>query len=254
MTRDPRDTFSRSAGRYLESSDHQAGPDLELISSTAEKMRPGITLDIACGAGHALLAAAQYSGLCLAADLTLEMLKVTRTHLEKKGVASLACLQSTAEFLPLATGSVSLVTCRIAPHHFSSVPSFLFEVERVLAEDGTAIVIDSIVPDEPFADMFLNTAEAFRDPSHVRTSRVSEWAAFIHAAGFRMETIEIFDRRHAFDEWARRVLEDEKKVAELETYFLEAPSEILDVYRIEIEGDKVVSYTDEKGIFVLKKK
>src|SRR5680860_719546 len=141
---DPRFTFSRSADRYLSSADHQSGPDLEVIRRVASQQSPSVTVDVATGAGHALAAAIPFSKFCVAVDLTMEMLQVTREHLFGAGLGNVQFIQSAADHLPLANSTASLLTCRIAPHHFASISGFLDEVVRVLEPEGRCVIIDSI--------------------------------------------------------------------------------------------------------------
>lgn len=253
MAGDPRDAFSDSAEKYLSSTDHMTGPDLDVIGDVAARLKPSVVLDVAAGAGHALRAAAVQTGLSIAADITREMLDVTVRHLRSAGFRRLTAVQADSAALPLADETASLVTCRIAAHHFPSIPRFLMEVRRVMKPDGAAVIIDSTVPEDPYADTFLNVAEAFRDPSHLRSHRLTQWIAFLHQAALRMEMIETFRRRHPFQEWARRMLTDEEAVLRLEDYFLEAPDDIQEVFRVEVAQGRVVSYTDWKTIFVLGK-
>ena len=251
---DPRNTFSHSAERYLKSTDHQSGPDLGKIREVASKLFPSVTVDVAAGAGHALRAASPFSGLCLALDLTQEMLRVAKDHLAQAGLENIHFIQSAADHLPLAENSVSLLTCRIAPHHFPSVPGFLDEVGRVLEPQGHGVIIDSVVPAEGPVDRFINEIEFLRDPSHIRSHTLDQWLAFIERSGLDTVSVELFERIHPFREWAGRTGLDEVGIETVEDRFLEAPSDIRERFKVQLdERGRVLSYTDEKGIFVLKR-
>jgi len=254
MADDPRNTFSRSAERYLKSADHSEGPDLVRISEVAKRYNPDLTADIATGAGHALRAAAPYSGHCYAVDLTLEMLQVTQGHFEDVGIGNAEYIQAEAGALPFTSGTLDMITCRIAPHHFKSVPEFLDETERVLGPEGLVVLIDSVVPAEDEADLFLNRVEAIRDPSHIRSYRVSEWDRFFTSAGLEITGFELFERVHPFQEWSARIQMSKERIEELEKEFISAPADIRALFKIIVnESGNVVSYTDEKGIFVVRK-
>jgi len=252
--RDPRRTFSQSAGRYLTSSDHRSGPDLERIREIASSLFPSVTLDVACGAGHALWAASPFSGICLAADLTMEMLRVARRHLAGAGLKDVLFLQSSGDRLPLAAGTISFLTCRIAPHHFPSVPGFLSEVVRVLEPEGRAVIIDSIAPAKPEEGRFINEVERLRDPSHVCSHSFEEWLDFFRRIELVVVSANLFERRHSFPEWVSRTGTDEEKVREIERRFLDASEGIRERFKVESDCEGgVLSYSDEKGIFVLRK-
>lgn len=254
QTRDPRGTFAPSAPRYLVSSDHQTGPDLDVIRAVAAARGPVLSVDVATGAGHALRAAAPFSAHCAGMDLTLEMLQVARRHLAKAGFEKARFTQCAAHALPLREGAVSLLTCRIAPHHFPSVPLFLEEVFRVLAMDGRGVIIDSIAPEDLDADLFINRVERFRDPSHIRTHTLEQWISFFGEANLTVLETLTFRRRHPFGEWARRVGLGEEEVAQLAGMFLAAAPSVQQRFAVEVDaGRDVLSYTDEKGVFVVKR-
>lgn len=254
MPTDPRDTFSKSAQRYLSSTDHRTGPDLALIREVAGQILPSVTLDVATGAGHALRVAAPFSALCVAQDLTREMLQVTRRHLGSLGIMDLSCLQSRADALPVGDGSVDLILCRIACHHFPSIPAFLRDIRRVLAPEGIFLLIDSLAPSDGEADEFINRVERIRDPSHVRSWSRDQWLKQIKGAGFTVKEERVFKRLHPFSEWVERVGLEGPERAALEREFAEAPNKLKRLFEIEMDKDgNVVSYADEKGIFVLSK-
>ena len=54
------------------------------------------------------------------------------------------------------------MTCRIAPHHFDSIPAFVAEVHRVLKPGGLFGLVDNIVLPGDVGD-FVNAFERFRD-------------------------------------------------------------------------------------------
>ncbi len=51
--------FGAMAARYLGSSVHAQGADLDRLAELASLTRPGLALDLGCGAGHASLALAR---------------------------------------------------------------------------------------------------------------------------------------------------------------------------------------------------
>jgi len=252
---DPRGTFSRSAKRYLVSNEHRSGPDLELIRKVASEQFPAVTVDVATGAGHALRVASPFSGSCVALDLTMEMLWVARGHLAGAGLANILYVQAQAQNLPFADGTVSLLTCRIAPHHFPSVPGFLREAVRVLEPDGRCLIIDSIAPEDPLCDRFINEIEAIRDPSHVRSYTLRQWQDLLSGEGLAVISVDLFEREHPFRDWAARTGLDEEGVGALERRFLTAPPIVREQFKVRLDAaGRMLSYNDEKGIFLLKKR
>jgi SAM-dependent methyltransferase len=181
------------------------------------------------------------------------MLRVAKDHLAKAGMENVHFIQSSADHLPLAENSVSLLTCRIAPHHFPSVPGFLEEVGRVLEPQGHGVIIDSVVPAEEPVDRFINEVEFLRDPSHIRSYTLEQWLAFIEKSSLEIVSVELFERTHMFVEWAGRTGLDELEIKVVEHRFREASPDIRERLKVQLdERGRVLSYTDEKGTFVLK--
>ena len=121
------------------------------------------------------------------------------------------------EALPFRDGAFDLVTCRIAAHHFASVPAAVREVRRVLRPGGSFLLQDILGHDDAEAAAFVTEVERRRDPSHVRAYRAAEWKAFLRAAGLTTMDSAIVAKSRPWDEWttrtrmspeARRDLED----------------------------------------------
>ena len=58
-----------------------------------------------------------------ATDITQEMLDMVKGEAAKRGLANIRTAYAKAEALPFEDESFDLVTCRIAPHHFDSIPN-----------------------------------------------------------------------------------------------------------------------------------
>jgi SAM-dependent methyltransferase len=160
-------------------------------------------LDIACGAGHTGLYFASRGHEVICADLSEAMLARTQEGAAAEGLA-VETRRHPAETMPYSDAAFDLVTCRVAPHHFSAPGDFVREVARVLKPGGWFLLIDGTVPDDdPAAGEWLNRVEKLRDPSHVELYSPARWCAWCEAAGLHVE-------KH----WQRR-----KKQPDLEWYF-----------------------------------
>src|SRR5207247_2394806 len=121
-------------------------------------------------------------------DVSEGMLGKAREQARAAGVRNVRFQAGAAEALPFPDASFDLVTCRVAPHHFVSVPKFVAETRRVLRAGGRLLVADTAVPDgSKEVDEWQNRVEALRDPSHVRNFTPSEWRKFVTAAGLELE-------------------------------------------------------------------
>jgi SAM-dependent methyltransferase len=102
--------------------------------------RPVTGIDVGCGTGRysRLLRALLPAGsLLVASDVSAAML--TELQANDRGRLELAPLRSTAESLPIRTGSLDLVTSFNSVHHFD-LGRFLADVARVLRPSGRLFV------------------------------------------------------------------------------------------------------------------
>jgi len=245
--------FSRVASKYRCSTDHTDVEDLDLLFEGLA-LDPGHrVLDVATGGGHTGAALAGRCGRVIASDLTPSMLREARALAAEHGAGNVVFTAADAEALPFRDASFDRVTCRIAPHHFPDVRTALAEMARVTRPGGRIGVIDSVVPGEPSLDAFLNGIEKVRDPSHVRSYRMEEWLDFLAGAGFLLLQAASLWKAHPFPEWVARTGRPREVQREIEEIFLSAFPLAKETFRVLTEEGRVVSYSDEKAIFVAKK-
>jgi ubiquinone/menaquinone biosynthesis C-methylase UbiE len=196
-------TFGAHAREYITSKPHAKGASLERMVTLARPQPGWRVLDIATGGGHAAYAFAPHVARVWATDITDEMLTIVREQAGKRGLANLRAGYAKAEALPFEDESFDLVTCRIAPHHFDSIPAFLAEAFRVLVKDGTLALVDNVVPTGTVGD-FVNAFERLRDPSHLRAWTMDEWRDALVAEGFAIVHEEELSKLMEFSSWAQR--------------------------------------------------
>lgn len=245
--------FGRVASKYRASADHTDVEDLDLLFTGLALDPAHRILDVATGGGHTAAALAGRSGLVVASDLTPSMLREARAAAAECRAGNVVFAAADSEALPFRDAVFDRVTCRIAPHHFPDVRTALSEIARVTRPGGRIGIIDSVVPGEPSLDAFLNGVEKVRDPSHVRSYRVEEWLEFLAGAGLLLLQAGSLWKTHAFPEWVARTGRPKAVQWEVETIFLSAFPHARETFRIRTEGGRVVSYSDEKAIFVAKK-
>jgi ubiquinone/menaquinone biosynthesis C-methylase UbiE len=150
--------------------------------------------------------------------------------------------QHPAEALPYPDASFDLVTCRVAPHHFSSPANFVNESARVLRPGGWFLVIDgSIQDDQPEAEEWLHQVEKFRDPSHARLLSPGRWRALCEQAGLtvvhsQLNTFKQPDLNWYF-ETAATSPENRQRVLDL---VANAPASARALFRLAEEDGKIV--------------
>src|SRR5713101_3359800 len=175
--------FGATAAHYLTSKPHAKGKSLERLVELVQPQPAWRALDVATGAGHTAYAFAPHVARVWATDITEEMLALVRDEIAKRKFTNVRVAYAKAEALPFDDASFDLVTCRIAPHHFDSIPHFLDEVHRVLKASGVFAVVDNVVPAGSVGD-YVNAFERFRDPSHLRAWTMDEWRAALKTHGF----------------------------------------------------------------------
>lgn len=163
--------------------------------------RQGPALDVATGGGHTALALARAGYRPVLGDIAPAMLENATKLLESEGFAVDSALFP-AEELPFPDGSFRLVSCRVAPHHFSDVPAFVRECHRVLEPGGYLLIIDgSLADDDAETAEWLHEVEKLRDPSHGRLLDRPTWSRIVREAGFALFHAELQPMQQPDLEW-----------------------------------------------------
>ncbi|HZL32323.1 MAG TPA: methyltransferase domain-containing protein [Pseudolabrys sp.] len=241
--------FGKNAAFYLTSTPHSLGKSLERLVTLTAPDKTWRVLDIATGGGHVAYTFAPHVARVWATDITQEMLDMVKAEAAKRGLSNLRTTYAKAETLPFEDGSFDLVTCRIAPHHFDSIPDYLAESHRVLKEGGTIAVVDNIVPAGPVGD-YINAFERLRDPSHLRAWTMPEWRTAIAKAGFKIAHEEELDKRMEFKSWSQRY--DDVMKALLRAMLTQLTPEVKAALNPEDGADGLYFHLRE-GLFIAKR-
>ena len=247
-----RQQFGATAAGYATSAGHAHGDELSRITELVKSLAPdptskfGRALYVATGAGHTAFAISPLVGEVIASDLTPEMLLQVEAGAITHGVDNLTTAIADVHQLPWPDASFDLVTSRIAPHHFTALPLAMREIARVTKADGLVIIVDSVVPEDPDLDAFLNHVERMRDPTHIRSRTETEWRQLFEDSGLVPFVVERYPHRHPYSEWVARALVPREVQPKLEAAFLAASDAAQAAFQIEIEDEHVLAYTDEK--------
>ncbi len=243
-----REQFGKAAEGYVRDQGFARGNDLIEAAALLQPTSDDIMLDVACGGGHTALYFAPLVRSVVASDLTMQMLKKAQEYISEEGnVDNVTFREADAEDLPFPSGSFTLLTCRIAPHHFADVPRALREFHRVLRRQGGRMaIIDTLLPDDPEIANFYQTMEKMRDPTHVRAYNRKEWIKMAEDAGFHVEITKVFSKTHDFNTWAKRAGLSREGVKNLAKFFIDATAKVHDHFQIETFAGEVESYTDQK--------
>ncbi|MEI8340190.1 MAG: class I SAM-dependent methyltransferase [Verrucomicrobiota bacterium] len=198
-------------------------------------------LDVATGGGHTGLLLAELGHEVTLSDLTEPMLQRAREAAEARGLV-VHFRQHPAEALPYPDCSFDLVTCRVAPHHFSEPARFVSEVSRVLAQEGHFLLIDGTVQDdEPEAEAWLHAVEKLRDPSHHCFLTPRAWKELCAKAGLEVMVSELHPKKQPDLNWyfetAATSEENRRTVLEL---IRNAPESVRRLFSLSEEEGKIV--------------
>jgi ubiquinone/menaquinone biosynthesis C-methylase UbiE len=188
--RTAKEQFDRQAAHYNAQWNTWTEATLHWLLDHADCQTDDEVLDVATGTGFTALAFAPHARSVVGLDVSSGMLAQARQKQTAQGIANVTWTEGAAESMPFADETFTLVTCRVAPHHFLSLPGFLSEVARVLKPGGRFLLADTSVPDEdPIADEWQNRVESLRDPSHVRNRSPREWRALMEQAELHVQEI-----------------------------------------------------------------
>jgi ubiquinone/menaquinone biosynthesis C-methylase UbiE len=198
-----REQFGKTAEAYLVRGEIKEKDLLRMIQAAAVTGQERV-LDIGTATGRTLLAFAPYIAEGVGLDLTPEMLAIADREAKASGVTNVSWQEGDVERLPFADGSFDLVTARICAHHFPKLDRAVQEMARVLKPGGRLLVIDNYAPEQDAADSFINTIEKWRDGSHVREWKLSEWQKFYEGAGLTFAVDNTYRTRMRFGWWTAR--------------------------------------------------
>lgn len=239
-----REQFAPSAQAYVTSVGHAGGDDLARLLAWGRALRPSRVLDVATGGGHTALAFAGVAARVVAYDLTEPMLGAARRFLQTKGAGNVDFVGGDVERLPFRDGAFSVVTCRIATHHFARPAAAVREVARVLARGGSFLVQDILGHDDQETAEFITEVERRRDPSHVRAYPAREWKAMLGGAGLTVMDEDVLPKTRVWDDWTGRMRMAPEARRELETFVRAAPAVHRAAFDFRLGTDGVESFTD----------
>ncbi|MBT0724945.1 methyltransferase domain-containing protein [Rosenbergiella sp. S61] len=228
--------FSPQASAYLTSSVHASGEDLQRLQQWLAPFSDAHILDIGCGAGHASFTASPLVRQVTAYDLSDEMLKVVKETADSRELTNIDCQQGVAESLPFDNQQFDCVISRYSAHHWQDVPQALREVFRVLKPGGQLIMMDIASPGAPLYDIWLQSIEVLRDPSHVRNYSPGEWLQMATESGLRIEQLVTGRLALDFQQWVTRMKTPAATVATIRTLQQAVSGQVQSYFKLQDNG------------------
>ena len=203
------------------------------------------TVDIGTGAGFTAFAMAEVSERVVASDITQPMLRQTKRIGGERGLGNVLLAQNAAESLPFASGSLDLITCRKAAHHFRDFEAALDEMQRTLRPGGSLVMADTVAPEDDALAEWQNDVELRRDFSHVEDRKISVIRGMLADRGFEVAGWEDERVYLWFNDWVMRTKVPEDEVHALRREFQGALPEIKEAFQVgepEPDGDFLFSF------------
>lgn len=241
VQRAAQEQFGRQSHRYGQGHILENIEDVRAAAARITLPPRAKVLDIATGGGHTGLYFAGLGYEVTLNDLAQPMLDRAAKTAAERGL-KVQTRQHPAEQFPYADASFDLVTCRVAPHHFSSPEDFVRETARVLKPGGWFLLIDGSVPDdEPEAEEWLHQVEKLRDPSHHRLLSPRTWAQLCERSSLTVRGSELSPFKQPDLNWyfetAATSPENRRQVLEL---VAKAPESARRLFELGEEEGKIV--------------
>lgn len=201
IQRASQDQFARQSHRYGKG--HILAQTEDIAAALPHLVLPAKAqvLDVATGGGHTGIFFAERGHDVTVADIAEPILERASALATEQGLR-LKTQQHPAESFPNPDSTFDLVTCRVAPHHFSSVKSFVSETARVLKPGGFFLLIDGTIEDgQPEAEQWLHQVEKLRDPSHHRFFTPKAWKSLCSESGLEVVDCEIYPKQQPDLNW-----------------------------------------------------
>ena len=122
------------------------GPVAEMMTDLAAATPEDRLLDVGCGPGAAVRAAARRGADATGIDPSRSALSIARFITRRRGIRNAAFLEGTAEAIPLADGAATVAWAISSTHHWSDVDAGLAELHRVLAPGGRILLAERLTP------------------------------------------------------------------------------------------------------------
>lgn len=148
-----------------------------------------VVLDVAAGTGLVSRALADKVASVAAVDSTAAMVAQGRERAADEGHQNLEFVLGSAEHLPFADASFTMVVTRFSLHHFADPVPPVDEMVRVLRSGGRVVIKDLVASADPAVAARQDHVERLRDASHGRMPPRRAVARWLRSRGLEVQTV-----------------------------------------------------------------
>ncbi len=234
-----REQYGAAAAAYRESIVHVGGPDLDALMELVAPTVADRAIDLGTGAGHTALRLAGSVRQVEAVDLVTAMLEQGRALASERGVVNVRFAEADVGALPYSDGAFDIAVTRYSLHHWPDPQAGLREAARVLRPSGRFGIVDTVAPEDPALDSWVNALELLRDPSHGRNPRTSELHRLLREVGLEPVETRLSSVRLEVELWLARSRTVAWRAAAARALLREATEHVSSAF--EIDGDRSFS-------------
>ncbi len=228
--------YHDKAQNYLNSQVHAKGDEFAKMTDVLTAHKYHHALDLGTGGGHVSYHIAPYVDKVVCYDVVDDMVALVLSECQSRQLNNVAGVVGKAEHLPFDDNTFDFIISRYSAHHWQDVQQALYEMRRVLTQDGKVIIVDILGHANPVINNFLQTIETIRDPSHVRNYHLSEWAFMSQTAGFSIDTVQKQRLPLDFDSWTARMNTSKSSVQTIRHLQSLAPDVVRRHYELSADG------------------
>jgi SAM-dependent methyltransferase len=172
-----------------------------------------VVLDVAAGTGIVSRAVADTVTRVAAVDSTPAMAEEGRRRASTQGLGNVEFVLGSAERLPFADGTFTLVLTRFSLHHFADPTPAVAEMVRVLAPGGRLVVKDLAASTDPQVAARQDRVEQLRDPSHVRMPPRGAVRGWLQDRGLAVDTVAEHEIDRPVEPWLEQSVTEPEAAA-----------------------------------------
>jgi len=208
-------------------------------------------LDLATGPGFVGVEFANKGLEVVGTDITGEMLGHAKGLRGRRGVGMEFALAE-ASHQPFRDGTFDIAVSRLAFHHMRDPSLAVASMRRVLKTGGRMVIADLAVSEDDEVSEFHNSFEKFRDPSHVKSLKLSEWKRIFEENLLSLDRVSQSKVRLEVAEWAERAGFPKASLPELTRMLEKAPVKIRKALNV-LQNGKLLSFLNTRAILVGRK-